>query len=53
MIVWMAKTLLYQGKDIGKDILMFMMGQFAGTVIGAIIAYHFKKPDEIQNGEAK
>lgn len=43
--------LLLQGKDIGKELLIFVIGNFTGTAMGAVVAYHFKKTEE--KGEAK
>ena len=48
-IVNESLKLLAQGKDIGRDILLFIIGNFTGAVLGAVIAYHFKK--EAQNGK--
>lgn len=47
LVVWTCKQLLYQGDELGKDILLFMIGNFTGTVVGAVVAYHFKR----KNGE--
>lgn len=37
--------LLIQGKDIGKELLIFVIGNFTGTAMGAVVAYHFKKQE--------
>lgn len=42
--------LMCQGKfDGAKDIIVFIVGNFTGTALGSIVAYHFKKHDT--NGE--
>lgn len=38
--------LLIQGKDIGKELLIFVIGNFTGTAMGAVVAYHFKKQEQ-------
>ena len=51
MIVDSSLKLLVQGKDIGRDLLLFMIGNFTGAVLGAVIAYHFKKQNGTEGGQ--
>jgi hypothetical protein len=53
MIVDNSLKLLIQGKDIGRDLLLFIIGNFTGAVLGAVIAYHFKKQNENGGGTQK
>ncbi len=41
-----AMSMLLAGKDAGKEILIFVIGNFTGTAMGAVVAYHFKKEDK-------
>lgn len=41
-----SMKLLIEGKDIGKELLIFVIGNFTGTAMGAVVAYHFKKTEE-------
>jgi len=42
MIVHTANKLLMAGQPLGKDIVVFVIGEFTGTAIGAVIAYFFR-----------
>ena len=51
MVTNTANKMMLQEKDIGKDIVVFIIGNFTGTAMGAVIAYFFKsdrytKPDK-------
>lgn len=46
-----SMRLLVDGKDSGKELLIFVIGNFTGTAMGAVIAYHFKKTED--KGEIK
>lgn len=46
--------LLIEGKgDMGKELLVFIIGNFTGTAIGAVMAYFFKQPEPNQQEAGK
>jgi hypothetical protein len=49
MIVHTANKLLISGQPLGKDIIVFVIGEFTGTAIGAVIAYFFRTDRQTPN----
>lgn len=45
-IVIAACLMIFNKQEGGKDLLIFIVGNFTGTVIGSIVAYHFKKEEK-------